>query len=228
MAISSLQPLRKGLLFENVMSAIRSAIFNGELKLGNRLVETELAEQLGVSRGPIREALRLLAAEGLVVINVHRGTFVVKPTAADVEEIYTLREALEALAIRRGAELATDEEIKSLEDDTKRSLAAHPQKQIGQLVGLNMEFHGQLIELARHKRLSRMWSTLESQLRLCNILSIERTRQDLRNVINEHLEIAKAIRNRDADSACQLMSQHVGRAAQIVLERIEAAGAATA
>jgi DNA-binding GntR family transcriptional regulator len=108
MAIGGLKPLNKKLLSENVVGAIRQAIFDGELELGQRLVETELAEQLGVSRGPIREALRLLANEGLVVINVHRGTFVAKPTPNDVEELYTLRQVLETLALRRVAESATE------------------------------------------------------------------------------------------------------------------------
>ena len=114
MSATSLKPLRKKLLSENVVGAIRSAILNGELELGQRLVETDLAEQLGVSRGPIREALRLLAAEGLVVINVHRGTFIVQPTKDDVEEIYSLREALESLAVKRVIEIASDEEIEGL------------------------------------------------------------------------------------------------------------------
>ncbi|MFQ5911866.1 MAG: GntR family transcriptional regulator [Nitrospinota bacterium] len=221
MPITSLKPLPKKLLSENVVSAIRTAIFEGELELGQRLVETELAEQLGVSRGPIREALRLLAAEGLVVINVHRGTFVVKPIAADVEEIYTLREALEALAIRQVVAQAADEEFESLQEEVERNPSASRKDRTGHPVGMNMEFHDRLFRLARHKRLSQVWSTLEAQLRLCNSKEIERTRQDVSRAKEEHAKIVKAIRNRDAETACRIMSQHIRNAAQIVQKAIE-------
>ena len=224
MSLSGLKPLRKKLLSENVVGAIRVAIFDGELELGQRLVETELADQLGVSRGPVREALRLLAAEGLVVINVHRGTFVVKPTAADVEEIYTLREALEALAIRRVVELATDEEIESLEEVAEQVLSASQQKKLDQVVGLNMELHNGLFHLARHDRLSQIWSSLDSQLHLCNTIAIEWTRQDVSRGSGEHIEIVKAIKNRDAETACQIMSQHIQMGKEHILATMTSAG----
>jgi DNA-binding GntR family transcriptional regulator len=222
MPIGGLKPLNKKLLSENVVGAIRRAIFDGELELGQRLVETELAEQLGVSRGPIREALRLLANEGLVIINVHRGTFVAKPTPSDVEEIYTLREALETLALRRVTESATDEEIQSLEEKAENFRAATRQKKVNLLVGLNMELHGQLFQLARHNRLSLIWSTLESQLQLCNLIEIERTQQELSRAIEQHDKIIKAIKNRDAEAACRVMSEHIRNGLQTVLNAASA------
>jgi DNA-binding GntR family transcriptional regulator len=222
MPIGGLKPLNKKLLSENVVGAIRRAIFDGELELGQRLVETELAEQLGVSRGPIREALRLLANEGLVVINVQRGTFVAKPATSYVEEIYTLREALETLALRRVTESATDEEIQSLEEKAENFRAATRQKKVNLLVGLNMELHGRLFQLARHNRLSLIWSTLESQLQLCNLIEIERTQQELSRAIEQHDKIIKAIKNRDAEAACRVMSEHISSGLQTVLNAASA------
>ena len=224
MPIGGLQPLSKKLLSENVVGAIRKAIFDGELELGQRLVETELAEQLGVSRGPIREALRQLANEGLVVINVHRGTFVAKPTADDVKEIYTLREVLETLALRRVTESVTDEEIQSLEEKAESFRAASRQKKVNELVGLNMELHGRLFQLARHNRLSQIWFTLESQLQLCSQIEFDRTQEDLARPVEEHDKIIKAIKNRDAETACRLMSEHIQSGLQTVLGSAEPAG----
>ena len=223
MPLSSLRSVHKRLLYHDVVDSIRTAIFEGDLELGQRLVETEIGDQLGVSRGPVREALRLLAAEGLVVINVHRGTFVVKPTAADVEEIYTLREALEALAIRRVVELATDEEIESLEEVAEQVLAASQQKKLDEVLGLNMELHNGLFHIARHDRLSQIWSSLESQLQLCNTISIaiEGTRQDVSRGSGEHIEIVKAIKKRDAETACQIMSQHIRKEARVIQQAVD-------
>ncbi|MFQ5691951.1 MAG: GntR family transcriptional regulator [Nitrospinota bacterium] len=223
MAITNLKPLRKRLLSENVVGAIRTAIFDGSLELGQRLVETELAEQLGVSRGPVREALRLLATEGLVVINVHRGTFVIKPTAEDVEEIYTLREALEDLAVGRVVDLASDEEIESLVESAEQLEKASQEKQVSRLVDLNMEFHGLLFQYARHERLAQVWANLESQLRLCNLMEIGYTREDMTRARADHVKIAEAIKARDAEGARQLIREHIRHAAHIVQKTAEPA-----
>ncbi len=218
MGIASLQPLRKSLLSENVVGSIRAAILEGAFELGQRLVETELAEQLGVSRGPIREALRLLAAEGLVVINVHRGTFVVEPAVADVEEIYSLREALEVLAVQRIVKLAEDEEITELVDGVRRFQAASESGQAEKVVIVNMEFHSRLFKLARHSRLSQIWATLESQLHLCNSMGFERPQPSSARPFDDHLKILDAIQRRDAEEACRLMSRHIQNAAQTARE----------
>ncbi len=222
MAIASLKPLRKSLLSENVVGSIRAAILDGKFELGQRLVETELAEQLGVSRGPIREALRLLAAEGLVVINVHRGTFVVEPTVADVEEIYSLREALEVLAVQRVVRLASDDELAELVEIIRRFQAATREERIERLVDENMKFHSRLFSLARHSRLSQVWSALESQLHLCNLMELERIQEDLSMSFEDHSEILDAIQSRDAERACRLISKHSQKAAQIVRKAAEA------
>ena len=218
MAITSLKPLKKSLLSENVVGSIRAAILDGKFELGQRLVETELAEQLGVSRGPIREALRLLAAEGLVVINVHRGTFVVEPTVADVEEIYSLREALEVLAVQRVVRLASDDELAELVESVRRFQAATREERIERLVDENMKFHSRLFSLARHGRLSQVWSTLESQLHLCNSMELERSRPSSARPFDDHIKILDAIQRRDEEEACRLMSRHIQDAAQVARE----------
>ncbi len=223
MPSTNLKPLSKKLLSENVVGAIRTAIYDGELELGQRLVETELAEQLGVSRGPIREALRLLANEGLVVINVHRGTFVLKPTVSDVEEIYTLREALESLALRRVVAVAADQEIEALEGVAEQMVTASRQKKATQVVGLNMDFHAQVFQLARHKRLSQAWASLESQIRLFNQISIEWTQKIVARAVEDHSKIVKALKKRDAVAACKIMSEHVKAATDNVLQSMEQA-----
>ena len=102
-------------LREAALAAIRQAISRGDLKPGQRLVESDVAEQMGISRAPVREALRQLETEGLVVSEPHRGTFVAEVSATDLWEIYTLRAAIERLAVRLVTEKASAEMLAQLQ-----------------------------------------------------------------------------------------------------------------
>ncbi len=224
MTLATLQPLQKKLLSENVVGAIRTAILNRDLEMGQRLVETELAEQLRVSRGPIREALRLLVAEGLVIINAHRGTFVLRPTEVDVEEIYSLRETLEVLAIRRLVRLASDEEVDSLRAIGERFNAVAPGKNVNSLVELDMEFHTRLFHLARHQRVLRNWSALQSQVRLCIAASMDQhEKRPISFLGQDHAVIVQAVRDRDAETAARLLARHIQKGAEFVQKAMQSA-----
>ena len=222
--MATLQPLQKKLLSENVVGAIRTAILNRDLEMGQRLVETELAEQLRVSRGPIREALRLLAAEGLVLINAHRGTFVLRPTEVDVEEIFSLREALEVLAIQRVVRLASDEEVDSISAIGERFKVVAPEKNAHHLVGLDMEFHGRLFHLARHRRVLNNWSALQSQVRLCIAASMDQhEKRPISFLGQDHAVIVQAVRDRDAETAGHLLAQHIQTGAEFIRRAMQSA-----
>ncbi len=222
--MATLQPLQKKLLSENVVGAIRTAILNRDLEMGQRLVETELAEQLRVSRGPIREALRLLAAEGLVLINAHRGTFVLKPTEVDVEEIYSLRETLEVLAIQRVVRLASDEEVDSISAIGERFKVAELGKNAHHLVELDMEFHGRLFHLARHRRVLNNWSALQSQVRLCIAASMDQhEKRPISFLGQDHAVIVQAVRDRDAETAGRLLAQHIQTGAEFIRRAMQSA-----
>ena len=224
MTLATLQPLQKKLLSENVVGAIRTAILDRDLEMGQRLVETELAEQLRVSRGPIREALRLLAAEGLVLINAHRGTFVLKPTEVDVEEIYSLRETLEVLAIQRVVRLASDEEVDSLGAIGERFNVVAPGKNVSQLVELDMEFHGRLFRIARHQRVLKNWSALQSQVRLCIAAGMDQhEKRPISFLGQDHAVIVQAVRDRDAETAGRLLAQHIQTGAEFVRTAMQSA-----
>ena len=222
MALKTLHPLQRKLLSENVVGAIREAIFKEELKLGQRLVETELAERLSVSRGPIREALRVLASGGLVVINAHRGTFVMKPTTKDLEEIYGLRQSLEPLAIRRAVDMATDAEIASLNAIPQKYERAKREGNVREVIETDLDFHARLIELAQHKRLSQIWSAVHSQFRLCITAGMDEVRQGNLDILaSDHTGIIKALQARDGAQARALLVSHIERGAKQVQKAIE-------
>jgi DNA-binding GntR family transcriptional regulator len=158
-----LGPARRRVLADEVADAVRQAIVSGELAAGDRLIEDELATQLGVSRGPVREALARLGLEGLVVNERHRGASVARLTADEVDEIYSLRNALERLAVDWVCRNAAIEEL----DDLGRVLErieslSKPLDKIA-VANLDLEFHDAVFRAAHHERLYRAWEGLRSQ-----------------------------------------------------------------
>jgi DNA-binding GntR family transcriptional regulator len=151
-------------LTDYVVGVLRQKTASGELSPGEHLREAELAAALGVSRGPVREALAILEAEGQVEIRRHRGAFVSVLTQRDVEEVHTLRAAIEALAAERavsrltGAHLAEMDRILEAMKVTSGSVA--PQE----AVHLDLAFHDVLYDAADHARLSRVWTSIRSQV----------------------------------------------------------------
>ena len=162
---SGLGKATRRVLADEVTDEIREAIIRQELEPGRKLAEDDLAAQLGVSRGPIREALMRLEREGLVTSERHRGSSVAVWTKQDVEEIYSMRGALEELAIEWACQYATEEDIKNLQAvmDNYSSLKekARTPATVRQL---DLEFHSILFESSHHERLLESWLVLRSQI----------------------------------------------------------------
>jgi DNA-binding GntR family transcriptional regulator len=160
---STIGPPRTSLA-DYVVEILRERIATGELAPGAHLRETELAEGLDVSRGPVREALAMLEAEGTIEIRRHRGAFVSILTKEDVEEVHTLREAIEVLAARRAADRITVDQVAQLDDILEvmkvTSGAVEPQE----AVRLDLAFHDVIYEASDHVRLRRVWTSIRSQV----------------------------------------------------------------
>ena len=158
-------PIKSLMLREQVVTPIRNAILFGELPVGERLTETDLAEQMSVSRVPIREALRQLEHEGLIVSVPHRGAVVAAVDDAEVEALYHLRAELEAFAIvaamqRSDGRLATGLRATL----TEMTTAAELGNQAG-LAEADLEFHRQLVRASGYRILARVWSTMDGPVR---------------------------------------------------------------
>ncbi|SKC67373.1 GntR family transcriptional regulator [Krasilnikoviella flava] len=151
-------------LAEYVVGVIRDEIARGELRPGEHLRETELAAALDVSRGPVREALAILESEGQVEIRRHRGAFVSVLTQKDVEEVHTLRAAIEVLAAERAtvrlskAHLTELDRILAAMKNTSGAVAPE------EAVRLDLAFHDVLYDAADHARLRRVWASIRSQV----------------------------------------------------------------
>jgi DNA-binding GntR family transcriptional regulator len=141
---------------DKVISTLRTAILRGTLPPGRRLFEPALARELGVSRTPVREALRALEQEGLLQRAPGRGIVVVEINAEDVEEIYTMKAVLEGMAVRLACQRARERDFERLHRFVDEMEALAEREEIGPYAAVSREFHAALIRAARSRRLSEI------------------------------------------------------------------------
>jgi DNA-binding GntR family transcriptional regulator len=231
---NGLRPVKTQVLRHDVADSIRNAIASGTLKPGQRVLEVELAEQLGVSRLPIREAVRQLEHEGLLISTPHRGTFVAEATEADIREMFSLRRALETLAARLVAERANPSEVKSLQKLVDEMRTASAKRDYGELFRIDTEFHTRLCTYAHHVRLLKHWNLVYGQWQALDSLMDElptlKALPDghpviagLNHFADTHQALVDAIRAGDGELAEQTMRRHMEEAEQSTLD-IHAAG----
>ena len=156
---------KRATLTDQVLKEIREAIRCGKLKPGERLIEMQLAEEMQISRFPIREALRYLEKEGLVETKPFKGSHVAQFTEKDMEELYSLRSSLEELAVRILIENLDEKKIKELETIIQSMQKASLNGNLDQMISEDLRFHQTICELSGHRKLLEIWRTLESQLR---------------------------------------------------------------
>ncbi len=150
-------------LWETLVERLRQEILSGALSQGTKLVESDLAARFGVSRGPVREALREVTRLGLVVDLPRRGTFVSSPTEADLEEVLVAREAIELAAARLAIGRARDEDLRALGDLLDEVDDAYAAGDINQAWQLDLEFHRRVFESGGNSRLLALFDPLASQ-----------------------------------------------------------------
>lgn len=190
---------------------IRDAILSGQFKIGERLVEVDLAERVGVSRGPIRAALLSLTTEGLVDHHPRIGRFVHVPTAEEVESVQEIRGMVEGLAARRLAErdaangnLAWLDEMQTLVDSMA---VAVDENNLQVYFRLSREFHERLVRLNNSDTLNKIHDIVMNRAALFRQLSGSLPERQ-QSAVKEHAAILDAIRRRDAQAAQQLVMQH--------------------
>ena len=202
-------------LAEDAADRIREQILAGGFSQGEHLVEAKIAEQLAISRGPVREAFKLLRAEGLLLEEPRRGTFVVSLAADDVREIYGLRAALESRAARK---LARDRDPKALErlqvlaDEIDAAVAAGDAAAVSRA---DLAFHQGLCELSGNSRILEVFDryvpTLRALLRLDELVL-----RSLNEVSLQHRPFVEAIGAGDEDAAARLLSEHSEEAGELI------------
>jgi DNA-binding GntR family transcriptional regulator len=195
-------------LWQRVHDHLRDEILSGRLTPGTELTEVALAESLGVSRGPIREALGRLAAEGLVTVRPRRGAVVRALSGDEFIEAYQVREALEMMAVRLAVPKLTADDVVALERQIEEMTARGEAGDIKGFFEANTVFHQVFFEAAGNRMLADLYRQLRAQVDRHRLRSLE-LRGDLRRSIAEHKAILRAAKAGDVERAVHLVSEHI-------------------
>jgi DNA-binding GntR family transcriptional regulator len=206
-------------LRENAYELIKRMILKGHLKPGERLIENQLSKKFGVSRTPIRESIRKLAAEGLVEITPKSGTRISQLTKSDIDEIYEIRDVLEGLAAERAAPIITDKEIESLERLLKDAEKALLNKDIKRMAQIDTKIHDLICKSSKNNRLFQLISVLCTNITRQRELILA-TPGAGKEAIAGHRKIINAIKKRDKHVIKKSVHEHIMRGREILLEKI--------
>lgn len=217
-----LQPIRLDEyrpLRDLVADALRVAIKDGTLRPGERLMELQLADELGVSRTPIREAVRELEAEGFLVMIPRRGTYVADISLKDIAQVFEIRTALEELAAGLAAERITDDELEELERCLVEIGEHIETGDLEQVVEIDIRFHAVLYEASRNTRLIDIINNLREMLTRFRSVSLHYPGR-LQETYQEHRDLVEAIAEHDADLARKIAVRHMENSERTLLRGI--------
>lgn len=208
MTPNTVRPAERRTLREQCFDQLRALIVNGSLPSGAHLVETRLGEQLGVSRGPLREALRQLEREGLVVADGKGHLLVREVSGEEILEMFEVRCALEVAAITRLARRADRETVSAQLLDALEPLK-DPDLAFDVQIEVDLHFHELLCELSGNSTLAAMWHQLMGQMRMM-IIAAGPDRAGTRMRWNEHAPLAAAVATGDPEHCRALVEAHMG------------------
>lgn len=203
-----------------VFNTLRRAILKGELKPGERLMEIKLANRLGVSRTPIREAIRKLELEGLVIMVPRKGAQVAQITAKDLNDVLEVRRGLEELAIKIACERISDEQVKQLEQASRRFEDTIDTNDITALAKADVEFHEIIYQATNNRRLNQLLNNIREQMFRYRIeyLKDANARKIL---VAEHDAICEALKNNDVIKAHGYMCLHIDNQQKVIMQSLE-------
>ena len=191
-----------------VYNAIKENICDGRYEPGQRMNEVELAASLSVSRSPVREALRRLAADGLVVEQPNRGVFVRQFTPGDIEEIFDVRVLLESYCIRRSVQFMTDEQREQLLQCLNAVTFYHERQDMKKHIEADYELHGLIIRIGGNRLVEDMYQRISSQIQQFRIYSLESKRR-FRESLVEHTTIVHCLLTGNVEEADRVNRRHL-------------------
>lgn len=206
MAEAIFHSLAQKTLRMSALDAIRETILDGTLRPGQQVVQAEIAAQMNISRAPVREALRQLEDEGLIESIPYKGSFVSRITRRDILELYSLRGALEALAVKLAIARSDERDIVDLESLMAQMAEAADVADYQALSAADIEFHTRICVLSRHQHLLRNWNINANLIR--RMLSFRNRLNPPHVVVAMHSPIIRAIRTRDVDAAQRAIDEH--------------------
>lgn len=212
-------PIRRTALHDTLVSHLRDMIIEGDLSPGTRLHEGQLGEQLGVSRTPLREAIKYLASEGLVELVPSRGAVVKRFSAKDVHDMLTVLQTLEELAGKLACEAASDQgiaEVRALHDEMVRRYKAGDRLQYYKL---NQQIHSAIVQLAANAALADMHSVLQTRLKRIRFIGHEGP-EKWAAAVSEHEEMVVALEARNKAKLSEVLGRHLMNAWERVRDAV--------
>jgi DNA-binding GntR family transcriptional regulator len=209
----NLQRIKPRVLRQEVLTALRTAILANEISAGSRLLEADIAEQMGVSRAPVREAIRHLEQEGLVEIFPHRGAVVVGLPETEIDAIYELRAVIEGRATAASVGVVGEPELERLEALIDEMRVAIKAREVEAIAEFDLQFHGLIVEWSGLTLLRHIWSSLDGLVRVRSYQALDRpgstAKYFLKNAASSHTVLVDALRAGNPEAAAALARQHV-------------------
>ena len=202
-----------------VFNTLRQAILRGEHKPGERLMEIQLANKLGVSRTPIREAIRKLELEGLVLMIPRKGAEVAEITEKSLRDVLEVRRALEELAVELVCEKITEEQIQDLKDAAEEFKESLESGDITRIAEADVKFHDVIYMATDNQKLIQLLNNLREQMYRYRVEYLKRS-DFHQQLIDEHEEIIETIESGQKDRAVQVVCQHVDNQVEAVMDTI--------
>ncbi len=203
-------------LKENVIQILRQSIINGSLPSGAEVNQVQIAERLGVSRGPVREALGILEQEGLVQSTPYKSVIVTPLTRSYVDELYSVRVALESLALERAIDRLQPEDLEELNAIVETMRIAVHEQDSERLAITDLAFHEYIVRLADHELVLKLWKQIEVGVQRC-----VHTRHEiytfLDEVVGTHPTLVTAMANQDKATAKQILYEHIYESASHIV-----------
>lgn len=219
--IKRLKPIDNSGLRNQIEEQVRNAIVDGFLKPGDHLVELAIAEQLQLSRAPVREALSALEREGIIVYFPRRGYFVVEFTPKDIEEIYSLRLLLEIGALRRAIHNFSEGDIQKMQEIVDTLGQIEERWEQSRIANLDLSFHELICNAADNQRLYSVWDRMRMQTWMLMGMTTRTHFDRPQNHKQFHQKILDAILDKDLERAEALLSEHIIDAEQRALRQMD-------
>lgn len=209
--LNDYKPLR-----EVIFNTIREAIIVGELRPGERLMEVQLAEKMGVSRTPVREAIRKLELEGLVEMLPRKGAHVAEVSVKDIMDVLEVRASLDGLATLLAAERMTEDEIKELKHVYGQFANYVEKENLQGSIKKDVEFHDIIYRSSRNDKLQQISSNLREQVQRFRVIYLKGYNNP-KNIVAEHMEIIDAITSKNGEKARTVAQEHIKRQEEVII-----------
>jgi len=204
----------------DVLRQLRNAILDGTFKPGERLNESEIARQMGISRGPVREAILALEEEGLITTIHWRGSYVAEVDPESFRELIELRILLETHAAKRAAQNFSPADGAELERLVEEMRAANAAGDLDDVIDHDLDFHHTICRMGGNSLLLKAWEQLSGRLRLAILLSLQ-LGYDAGGMIETHPPVIEALQRGEADLAAQLLNDRTWEAANIIMALVK-------